>query len=266
MRPNRVKQLLKKGEPTIGSWCGLADPYANEVFFQVGFDWIVIDTEHHPIGVESLRNILVTVDGCDTVPIVRVNNNRSDYIKQALDMGAEGIMVPQVQTKKEAELAVEHSKYPPMGKRAFGPIRAANYGLDPDYINQANQELLLIVQIESAEAVKNTAAIAAVDGIDALFVGPYDLASSMGHLGNPDAPAVKKAIDKVIETANEVGCPWGAYTTSLEDYLKYVKRGATMATVRGDIALLNQAATKSFTDTYAQLEKMKLRPPLEKLE
>lgn len=265
MRPNRVKQLLKKGEPTIGSWCGLADPYANEILFQTGFDWIVIDTEHYPIGIESLRNILVAADGCETVAIVRVNNNRSDYIKQALDMGAEGIMVPQVNTKAEAQLAVEHAKYPPMGKRAYGPVRAANYGLDPDYIKQANQELLLIVQIESAEAVQNTAAIAAVDGVDAVFVGPYDLAASMGHLGNPKAPAVKKAIDKVIETANEVGCPWGVYTTGLEQYLKYVKRGSTMATLRGDISLLKQAAAKSFADTYAQLEKMKLRSPLEQL-
>jgi len=263
MKPNRLKQILKKGEPAIGTWCAFSDPYANEILFQIGYDWVLIDTEHAPIGIESLRSILVCARDTDTVPIIRVNNNNPDYIKQALDLGPGGIMVPQVHTKQHAELAVSYSKYPPRGTRGFGPIRAMNYGFDQDYLNQADDELLLIVQIESSEAVKNTAAIAAVDGVDAVYIGPYDLAATLGHLGNPDAPKVKKAIADIIDAANKVGCPWGILTGKLEDYLKYVKRGGTMVTVCGDLSFLREAAVDTFNRARSELVKMKLLPPVQ---
>ena len=175
---NILKEKLKKGQAVIGTFISLGHPDVTELLSRLGFDWLLIDGEHSPIGLETMQVMMQAMNGSNCTPIVRPQWNDMVIIKRILDIGAHGVLVPWVNTKEEAEYAVSACKYPPKGLRGWGPRRAGLF--DPDYLQTANDEILVIVQIETKEAVSNVDDILSVEGIDACFIGPYDLSLSFG--------------------------------------------------------------------------------------
>ncbi len=254
MFAGRLKGRIRRGEPILGSWIALADPYAVEVMAEAGFDWLVIDTEHCPIGVESLRDILIALKGGTAAPIVRVGDNRPDLFKTALDLGAEGILVPLVETVQDARRAVEACRYPPLGSRGFGPVRASQYFTRlEEYVRRANEELLLILQIETVTAIRNLEALMAVPGVDALFIGPNDLASSMGFIGQSDHPEVRRTIMEIMTRARAAQFPFGILTRTPEEATWAIAQGATLVTIGGDLGFLLQGAHEALARTRSLL-------------
>ena len=209
---NLLKEKLSKGESVVGCFVGLAHPDVTEAISRMGFDWILIDGEHSPMSLETMQVMLQAMNGSDCTPIVRPAWNDPVLIKRILDIGAHGILVPWVNNKEEAEAAVRACKYPPVGTRGFGPRRASLF--DPDYKATANDEIMVTVQVETKEAVDNIEEILSVDGIDACFIGPWDLSSNMLGRVPPefDNPLYAGAIDRVIEVAKKVGKPAGFYS------------------------------------------------------
>ncbi|MCK5670275.1 hypothetical protein KAI10_02735 [Candidatus Bathyarchaeota archaeon] len=208
---NLLKEKLLKGEQVVGCFVGLGHPDVTEAISRMGFDWVLIDGEHAPLSLETMQVMLQAMNGTDCTPIVRPAWNDPVLIKRILDIGAHGILVPWVNTREEAEAAVRACKYPPVGSRGFGPRRAALN--DPDYKATANDEIMVTVQVETQEAVDNIEEILSVDGIDACFIGPWDLSSNMLGRVPPefDNPVYSGAIDRVIEIAKKVGKPAGFY-------------------------------------------------------
>ncbi len=182
MRENMVKRRLADGAVTVGSWVALDGALAAEIMANAGFDWLVVDMEHGPLSLGAAQGAVTAIRTTGTVPLVRVGWNDSALIQQGLDTGAYGIVVPMVNTAAEAERAVRDARYPPLGERSRGGVRPPlAFGTDPTtYGHNANRETLLLVQIETAEAVAAAEEIAAVEGVDGLFLGPNDLASSLG--------------------------------------------------------------------------------------
>ena len=201
-----LKQRLRAGASTVGAWLSFADVAVAEIMVGTGFDWILIDTEHAPFTPESLQNVLAAFTGSPTVPIVRVPANDPVPIKQVLDLGADGVLVPNVLTPQEASRAVASCKYPPEGMRGFGPRRASEYYRRvQDYVATANESVIVLLQIEHIDAVKSVQDILAVPGIDVVCLGPNDLSGSMGLLGQVEHQAVREAIDRVLAEAHRRG-------------------------------------------------------------
>ena len=197
---NTFKQRLKGGEPLIGLWVGLADAYAAELAATLGYDWLLLDGEHAPNDLRSLLGQLQAVAPYRSQPIVRPPVGDAVLIKQLLDLGAQTLLVQSVDTETDAEAAVAAVRYPPRGVRGVGSAlaRASRWNAVDGYLSRAEEFLSLTVQIESATAVDNAAAIAAVDGIDQVFVGPSDLAASMGLLGQQTHPEVTDAVARTF--------------------------------------------------------------------
>lgn len=186
---NRVKQRLANGELCRGGWMQVGHPAVAEIMVHAGFDWVAIDEEHGVINLETGMNIFNAMRDTDTLPMVRVQENDNLVIRRWLDAGAQGIIVPMVNTPQQAEAAVQSAKYPPQGKRGFGFCRANYYGAEFDAdVQETNDDILLIAQIEHIEAIRNIDAILEVEGIDGAFVGPYDLSGSMGLTGQTSHP------------------------------------------------------------------------------
>ncbi|MFB6155336.1 MAG: HpcH/HpaI aldolase/citrate lyase family protein [Haloferacaceae archaeon] len=210
------RERLRAGEPVVGNWLTLSDPAVGEISAGLGFDFVVVDTEHSPSNLETVTNVIRGVEAAgDTAPLVRVPWNDHVRIKRVLDVGPAGLMSPMVDTAAEAESFVEAARYPPEGRRGVAGARAADYGLDfPDYVERANDELVLVTQIESETAVENAGDIAAVDGIDALFVGPADLSTALGDLGGYYDDRFVDAVERVLDAAHAEGVPVGTLATS----------------------------------------------------
>lgn len=252
---NRLKEKVRKGERAIGTWITFSDLFAVEAMAQAGFDWWVIDMEHAPIGTEGLLRVLSVLRGTSTVPIVRLMNNHPDYFKQALDLGASGVMVPMVQSVEDARSAVDSCRYPPMGSRGFGPVRASNYFLNlAEYSSVANSEILLIAQIESVRAVRRLGSIMNVEGVDAIFIGPGDLSSSMNLRGQWKTPKVQKVIQSTMKKSRAAGMPFGILTFSVEELVHYAKQGATLLTVGSDLSFMMQGGIDSLKRSRELLE------------
>lgn len=203
-----LKQRLRANETTFGGWLTVASPVIAEIMGGVGFDWLIIDTEHGGFGVEGLQTCLIALNGSPTVPIVRVPWNDAVRIKQILDMGADGVLIPMVNTPAEARAAVAACKYPPEGSRGFGPRRASDYGRNTDaYVAQANDAVIIIPQIEHIDAAADIDAILDVPGIDAVCIGPTDLSGTAGVLRQFDHPMVTGAIDRILAAARKRQMP-----------------------------------------------------------
>jgi len=206
--------MIKEGKTAVGIWISIGHPDVTEMLSRVGFDFFMIDLEHGPLSVETAQTLMMTMNGSDTVPFVRVANNDPVLIKRVLDIGAYGVLIPLVNSKQEAINAVRNCKYPPEGIRGIAPRRAARF--DPDYLKTANDEIMIIPQIETAEAVNNIDEILSVRGIDAIFVGPSDLSGSLGLIKEPDRlhhPKTLEAIDRVIKAARKAGVPVSTTST-----------------------------------------------------
>jgi 4-hydroxy-2-oxoheptanedioate aldolase len=232
LKVNTTKRLLAEGKPAVGSWISLCSPISAEYMAQLGWDWLVVDTEHSPIGFETMVHCFQAICTTPTMPMVRVAQNDVTLIKRVLDAGAMGVVVPMVLNAKEAAQAVASAKYPPVGIRSVGGGRCMVYG--DDYFAWANDETCVIVQIEHIEAVKRTREILSVEGVDAVFIGPNDLAWSMGT--RPGSPEHEAAIQEVLRAAKELGRPVGIHTPNGEVAKRRVEEGFQFVAVASDAA------------------------------
>ena len=209
MRQNTMKRKLRSGEPVLGVSMMIPCPQIVEMIGKLGFDWVMIDCEHGGLSLESVELMIMAAEASGLVPIVRPQTGHPDAIAQVLDRGALGVQVPHVSTADDARRAVESARHYPLGQRGLAAAtRAADYGFGlsmADYVQQANEETLVCVQLEDAEALQNLEAIVQVQGVDVFFVGPSDLSQSMGYPGQPNAPAVRAAISRAFADIRAAG-------------------------------------------------------------
>ncbi len=240
---NRLKARLAEGKVALGAWVTMASIEASEILANAGFDFLIYDTEHGPLSIETVSHLLAASSGTQTTPIIRVAWNDPVLIKRALDVGAHGVLIPWVNTAEEAVKAVKACRYPPNGIRGVAPRRASRYGLDyKEYLATADREIMAIVQIETVEAVRNAERIVAVEGIDAYFVGPTDLSASMGLLGQPEAPQVNQAIEKVLEIGRKAKVPGGVQPQGVESARKWIEKGFQIIPIGADSFMLMNTA------------------------
>ncbi|MGD9711295.1 MAG: HpcH/HpaI aldolase/citrate lyase family protein [Thermomicrobiales bacterium] len=219
MRANHVKRRLAAGEPSIGTWLGIPGPESAEHVAAIGFDWLTIDTEHNPIDIRTASQMFGAIAGAGVAPLVRIPWNDPENFKRVLDAGAWGIVVPMVNSKEEAERAVEATFFPPKGNRSVGGgMTGLRFGTSgAEYLKHADEEILLVLQIEHVDAVERCDEILGLPGVAACFIGPNDLAASMGiGLGVPlesDHPQLVEAFAHVQKTAKSVGVAPGIHTS-----------------------------------------------------
>jgi 4-hydroxy-2-oxoheptanedioate aldolase len=242
---NAFKQALVAGRQQIGLWISLASPYSAEIVAGAGFDWIVIDTEHSPNEVDTTLAQLQVVAAYPVAPVVRPAWNDKVLIKRHLDIGAQTLLIPYVQTADEAAAAVAAIRYPMRGVRGVaGVTRASRFGRVSGYTQLAEQELCLIVQVENRAALDNLEAIAKVDGVDAVFVGPADLAAGLGHLGEQSHPEVQSAIRDAIGRIRACGKGAGILATDEASTRRYIEWGTTFTAVGLDAMVLARELEK----------------------
>jgi 4-hydroxy-2-oxoheptanedioate aldolase len=243
MQRNAFKHNLAAGKLQIGLWSSLCSNVAAEIIGDSGFDWILLDTEHSPNEIPDLVGQLQAMQASPTTPIIRPAWNDAVLIKRALDIGAQSLLLPYVQNVAEAKAAVAATRYPPRGIRGVSvAARASRYGRTPGYLGKANDEICVLVQVETGEALKNLEAIAAVEGVDGVFIGPSDLAASLGHLGNPQHADVQKAIKDAVDRLTKVGKPAGMLTGNEEEARRYIDWGYKFVAVGADVGLLAKNA------------------------
>jgi 2-keto-3-deoxy-L-rhamnonate aldolase RhmA len=243
-RSMKLKQRLRGGETTFGGWITVANPMVAEIMAGAGFDWVFIDTEHGGFSNEGFQTCLTAFNGSPTVPMTRVAWNDHVLIKQALDMGAEGILIPMVSSPAEARAAVSACKYPPEGTRGFGPRRASDYGRNTDaYVAQANESVIVTVQIEHVNGVAQIDEILDTPGIDVACLGPTDLSGSAGVLRQFDHPIVVDGMTKVINAARARQMPASIGITFDDKRMqRWHAAGANFIFCGDDVTLLATAA------------------------
>ena len=246
---NKFKAALQGDQTLWGLWLGLANTSCAEISASAGFDWLLIDGEHGPFELQTMQHHLQAIAAYEVSPIIRVEEGRTALIKRVLDIGAQTILVPMVDTAEQARELVLDVNYPPAGRRGMGTAlaRAARWNRIPGYSKIANQEICLIIQVETVEAMQNLQEIAAVPGIDGIFIGPTDLSASMGHIGNADHPDVVAAIEQGIETINKSGKAAGLLSVNIKAARHYESKGAKFIGVGVDTLLLANA-TKQLAD------------------
>jgi len=236
---NRLKRALREGKPQIGLWSSLASHITVEIISGSGFDWVLLDTEHSPNELAMVHTQLAATVGNSAVPVVRPAWNDTVEIKRLLDLGAHNLLIPMVQDAAEAKRAVAATRYPPQGVRGLGlTTRANQYGRIKDYLTRIHDELCVIVQIETRKALGNLEAIAAVDGVDGVFIGPSDLSADMGFLGQGGHPDVKAAIDDAIGRIRRTGKAAGILTANEADAHHWLDIGALFVGVGTDAGIL----------------------------
>lgn len=248
MRPNPVKRLLKAGKPAVGTWLSLGSPLAARFMARSGWDWLTVDTEHNAIGIETAAACFAAVADAGGTSFARVPSNRHDHIKRVLDTGAHGVVVPMVNTRQEALDAVSACLYPPAGTRSVGgAAHALNFGATPtDYYAKANDELLVVLQCEHIDAVRDFDAVYSVPGIDAVFVGPNDLAASMrGPDGKPPHPdAFKDALKEILAGCKRNNVAAGIHTFGLDEARAKIEEGWQFVAVGSELKFMIDAARK----------------------
>lgn len=249
--PNTFRRDLVAGKRLVGCWSSLASPITTEVLGLAGFDWVLLDGEHAPNDVDTFIPQLMALKDSRSAPVVRPPWNEPVIIKRLLDAGFYNFIVPFVESAAEARRAVAATRYPPAGIRGVSVAQRNNrYGTVPDYLATVNDNICVVVQIESVAGIEALDAIAAVDGVDCLFVGPSDLAAALGHLGNAAHPDVQAAIARVFACARAHGKPCGILAPVEADARRYLDQGATFIAVGSDVGLF-RAATQSLRDRYA---------------
>jgi 4-hydroxy-2-oxoheptanedioate aldolase len=236
---NRFKQALKSGDPLIGFWLGLTSPAVAEMAGRAGYDWLLIDNEHGPNDLQSSLAQMQAIDGTGAEAMVRVPQAEAWMIKQMLDAGAQNLLIPMIDTAAQAADMVRAVRYPPHGIRGVGAAlgRASRWNTIPDYLTTANDQICVIVQVETRAAIANLPEILAVEGVDGVFIGPADLSADMGLLGQLDAPVVITVIEdamRLIRAAGKsAGIIWGA-----EDAQRWIDVGANFVAIGGDAPML----------------------------
>lgn len=246
MRTNDFKRALKAGHAQIGAWSTLPSPYVSELIAGAGYDWVLLDTEHTPTDVPLMLGQLQATAAATPAPgaarvepVVRPEWNDPVLIKRYLDLGAQSLLLPFVQNADEARAAVRATRYAPEGIRGLGgSMRASNFGRTGDYVARAHEELCLLVQVETREALRHIEAIAAVDGIDGIFIGPADLSASLGHPGNARHPEVDAAINDAIRRIRACGKAPGILMVDEARARECLDLGAQFVAVAMDMLLL----------------------------
>ncbi len=245
MLARKIKEKLKLGQPTFGAWMSLAHPSIGEIFAQQGFDWVLVETEHTAIDNSQVLPLLMAIEGRGAVPLVRIAGVDPLQAKAMLDSGAGGIFVPLVNCREDAEACVRMAKYPPLGERGVGVARAHGYGKSfKEYVATANDDTLVVVQIEHIKAVECIDEILTVPGVDVAFIGPYDLSMSMGYPGEIHHPEVQKAMDRVRDAALRHGVAPGIHLLHPADARRLLKtrldEGYRFIAVGSDIVILQE--------------------------
>lgn len=248
---NTFKAKLREDTAQIGLWLGLAGAYPAELAANAGFDWLLIDAEHAPNTIPSILAQLQAIAPYASHPIVRPPDGSTVGIKQLLDLGAQTLLVPMVDTAEQAEGIVRAAHYPPGGVRGVGSAlaRASRWNSIPDYLQRADEEVCLLLQVETVAGLENLEAIANVRGVDGVFIGPADLAAAMGHLGNPGHPEVQGAIENGIRTIRSCGKAAGILAADEKLARRYLELGANFVAVGVDTSILTRAL-KSLAATF----------------
>ena len=240
---NLFKQALAQGRLQIGLWSALASNIVAEIIGDAGFDWILLDTEHAPNEIAGLLPQLQALSRGTATPVVRPAWNDPVLIKRVMDLGAHSLLLPWVQSAEEAKRAVAATRYAPDGIRgAAAGVRASRYGRIANYLQEANAQVCVLVQVETRAALDQIEAIAAVEGVDGVFIGPSDLAASLGHLGNSAHPEVQRAIEDAVRRLKAVGKAAGILAPKEEDARRYIGWGFTFVAVGSDGGLLARGA------------------------
>ncbi|KAG6008175.1 hypothetical protein E4U43_000204 [Claviceps pusilla] len=249
---NRLKAAFKLGKPSMGMWQMLPGANVSRLLARTGVDWVMVDCEHGNIDDGAMHEAVPAIAALGVSPLVRLPDLQSWMVKRALDAGAHGILVPLLRSADQARELVQMAKFPPRGKRGFGsPIAPQCFSPMPslrDYLQEANDALLTMVQIETQEALDKVEEIAAVEGIDVLFIGPFDLGNNIGHpiMNGVMAPEVKAAIAKCHGACRKTGKKCGMFATSGEQAKLYVEQGFDMISVLTDHTALEHIATQQF--------------------
>jgi len=244
MKANVAREKLKAGQSTLGCFLGLGSPNVAELLSHAGFDWLVIETEHSALDTSQVEHMLMAIKGTEAVPLVRLPSGDPVFIQRAVDIGAMGIVIPLVRSANEAKAIVRATRYPPEGTRGFGPLRAANYMLDSrDYFYRANENLLVVLIVETREAIENLEAIAAVSGVDALYLGPFDLCLSLGldPMKQPHVE-VERIIERMLEIGKQSNVAIGIHAMSPDQLQRRQSQGFRMISYSTDYMMLADAA------------------------
>lgn len=248
MNPNRFRSALLRGERLFGTMITLGHGAVAEVLVESGVDWLFVDGEHGPFDAAELQTVLQAVAG--RVPcLVRVPTSDEAPIKRALDLGATGVIVPQVNSADQAARVVQFSRYPPQGARGVGIARAHGYGARfQSYVGAANDETVVVVQAEHIQAVEQIEKIVAVAGVDCVLIGPYDLSASLGQMGQIDHPSVVQAIEHVTAVCRAARMPLGIFGVTAAAVRPYLARGYSLLTCGVDTILLSQATRQMLSE------------------
>lgn len=244
MPVNKFKQALRNGTPQIGLWAGLADPYVTELLASTGFDWLLLDAEHAPNDPRTVLAQLQAAAPYPVHPVVRPVQGDVALIKQYLDVGAQTLLIPMVDTAEQARRMVAATRYPPRGLRGVGSAlaRSSRWNQIDGYLHKADDEMCVLIQVETVTALENLPAIVEVEGVDGVFFGPADLSASMGILGKPGDPRVQKALAEGIECVKRAGKAAGTLTVDQKLAREYLAMGALFVAVGVDTTLLVKAA------------------------
>ena len=243
-RTNTLKARLAAGEGVYGAWVGSGSPDNAEILGHVGFDFLVVDQEHGSGEMADAVAMLRAAESSGTPCVVRAPWNDPVWLKRVLDAGAQAVMIPSVETAALAEAAVRACRYPPQGTRGYaaGVVRASTFGLEPGYLHKANENLLTVVQIESAAAVEVAAELCAVEGVDVVFIGVNDLAGSIGRLEQLDHPEVRDLVRRAEDVILASGKPMGTVPSAGASWRELFGRGYRMVVGPHDVAMLRDAA------------------------
>ena len=247
---NQFKQDMLERKKLIGCWAALGNPISTEILGLAGFDWLLLDGEHAINDVTTFVPQLMALKDSISAPVVRPASNDQVLIKRLLDIGFYNFLIPYIETVEQAKQAVSYTRYPPEGLRGVSVAHRSNaFGTIPDYFTKINQNICVMVQIETQQAVDNVEAITAVEGVDGIFVGPSDLSASLGHFGNPKHPDVQATIKHVFKVAKTQGKACGILAPIEADAHHYIAMGATFVAVGSDLSLLRNS-TQTLADKF----------------
>lgn len=257
---NPVKMKLAQGQVTVGHWLSFPSPSVAELMASFGMDWLLIDTEHGPASYETVEDMIRAMRGTQVVPLIRVAGNDPVLIKKALDRGAYGVIVPLVNTAEEAEAAVQACRYPPAGIRGIAGTRETRYGLDlRGYFDRWNDDVLVVIQVETRAALDNIDAIASVPGVDVLFIGPNDLSAALGLFQQFDHPEFKAAVQRILQAADRHGIAAGYMASDADSVLARAREGFRFIAAGTDARLLAGATASTYRAIRAGLQQAGLQ-------
>jgi 2-keto-3-deoxy-L-rhamnonate aldolase RhmA len=248
-----LKRKWRAGEPSAGMWLRLTDPTVVDMVGDFGFDWVIFDAEQIAYDLQPLQALIMGFKGTGTLPLVRVYDNDAAYIKKVLDMGAAGVLVPQISSAREAEAAIAACKYPPAGIRGTGPRRPSRYGSQyTEYVASANEQTIVMIMFEMASALKEIDKIMALQGLDGIIIGPADLSMTLGLNGDASHPKAVEAINTIVAKANAAGMPFGT-GRPMDDQFEWARRGARILAMGDDEMFIQQGALRSLAEFKQKL-------------